>query len=219
MAHTVEKGPSGYVPVVRALIILADPEQTGVLRDAAARASDALGEAGHQVTTRDLRAEGFRAEMSAVEREAYESDRPIRDPLVAEHAELIGETNILVFVYPTLLSTLPAVMKGWLERVLVPGVGFVLDHRQKVRPGLHNVRRIVGVSTYAERRLDVKVTHDNGRRTITRALRMSAGLWTSATWVPLYSAGESTPEDRADFLDRCARRVARRWPPLPPLRT
>jgi putative NADPH-quinone reductase len=203
---------------VRALIILADPEPAGVLRDAAARASAALDHAGHQVTTRDLRADGFRPEMNAVEREAYESDRPIRDPLVAEYADLVGDTNILVFVYPTLLSTLPAVMKGWLERVLVPGVGFVLDHRQKVRPGLNHVRRIVGVSTYAERRVDVKVTHDNGRRTITRAVRMSAGLWTSATWVPLYSAGEATPAERAEFLDRCARRVARRWPPLPPPR-
>jgi putative NADPH-quinone reductase len=203
---------------VRALIILADPEPAGLLHDATARATAALQEAGHHVTTRDLRAEGFRAEMNAIERAAYESDRPIRDPLVAEHAELVGETNILVFVYPTLLSTLPAIMKGWLERVLVPGVGFVLDHRQKVRPGLSHVRRIVGVSTYAERRLDVKITHDNGRRTITRAVRMSAGLWTSATWVPLYSARESTPANRADFLDRCGRRVARRWPPLPPPR-
>jgi len=203
---------------VRALIILADAEPASILRDAATRAGEALVGVGHRVTVRDLHAEGFRAAMNAVEREAYETGHPICDPLVEEHAALLGETNILVFVYPTLLSTLPALMKGWLERVLVPGVGFVLDDRQKVRPGLNHVRRIVGVSTYAERRLDVKVTHDNGRRTITRAVRMSAGLWTSATWVPLYSAGEATPDDRADFLDRCARRVARRWPPLPPPR-
>ena len=198
---------------MRALIILADPEPASIRRDAAARAAEALVDAGHQVTVRDLHAEGFRAAMNAVEREAYETDQPIRDPLVEEHAVLLGEANILVFVYPTLLSTLPAVMKGWLERVLVPGVGFVFDHRQKVRPGLNQVRRIVGISTYSERRVDVKVTHDNGRRTITRAVRMSAGLWTSATWVPLYSADEATAEQRSEFIDRCARRVARRWPP------
>ena len=202
---------SGYRARVRALIILADPDPGGgICRDAAARAGAALETRGHEVTIRDLRAEGFRATMNAVERQAYHGDRPIRDPLVEEHAALVGEANVLVFAYPTVLSTLPGVLKGWLERVLVPGVGFVLDHRQKVRPGLQHVRRIVGISTYQERRLDVKVTHDNGRRTITRAVRMSAGLRTRTAWVPLYSAAEATSEQREQFLDRCASRVSRR---------
>jgi putative NADPH-quinone reductase len=195
---------------VAALVLLAEPDAGSICHEAADRVSDALGARGHEVTMRDLHAEGFRAEMNSVERDAYHGDRPIRDPLVEEHAALVGEARILVFIYPTVLSTLPAVMKGWLERVLVPGVGFVLDHRQKVRPGLQQVRRIVGISTYQERRLDVKVTHDNGRRTITRAVRMSAGLRTTTAWVPLYSAGDATPEQRREFLDRCGRRAARR---------
>ena len=39
-------------------------------------------------------------------------------------------------------------LRGWLERVLVPGVAFTFDEQGKVRPALSNVRRIVGVSTY-----------------------------------------------------------------------
>lgn len=192
---------------MRALVLLADTGEDRLLHDAAERAANALTAAGHPVDVRDLHAEGFGDAMTAVEREAYHRERPIRDPLVAEHAELVGEAQILVFVYPTLLSTMPPVMKAWLERVLVPGVGFVFDAAGKVQPGLLHVRRIVGISTYSERRLDVKVTHDNGRRTITRAVRMSAGVWVSTAWVPLYSAPAATARRRGAFLDRCALRV------------
>ena len=53
-----------------------------------------------------------------------------------------------MFVYPTWWSGLPAILKGWLERVMVPGVGFTFDSRTgKVKPGLTHVRRIVGIST------------------------------------------------------------------------
>ena len=54
-----------------------------------------------------------------------------------------------MFVYPTWWSGLPAILKGWLERVMVPGVGFRFDERtHKVRPGLGQVRHIIGISTY-----------------------------------------------------------------------
>lgn len=194
---------------MRALILLAATEGNDLCGKAAERAATALRAKGHDVSLRDLVAEGFAVAMTAEEREAYHGDTPILDPLVAEHAALVGAAEILVFVYPTSLSTMPPILKGWLERVMVPGVGFVLDHRNKVQPGLGHVRRIVGISTYSEGRVEVKMTRDNGRRTITRALRLSCGLRTRTAWVPLYSVGAATAEQRAKFLERCARRTGR----------
>ena len=77
----------------------------------------------------DLYAVGFAAAMSPEERHAYHGDEPIIDPLVAEHAALVLRADALVFVYPTWWSGLPAILKGWLERVMVPGVGFRFDER------------------------------------------------------------------------------------------
>ena len=39
-----------------------------------------------------------------------------------EHADVVARAGLLVFVYPTWWSGLPAILKGWLERVMVPGV-------------------------------------------------------------------------------------------------
>jgi putative NADPH-quinone reductase len=148
----------------------------------------------------DLERLGFRAAMSPDERAAYHGEDPILDPLVARHAELVGRATLLAFVYPTWWSGLPAILKGWLERVMVPGVGFRFDERSgKVRPGLTNVDTIVGVSTYGSRRAYVRAINDNGRRTLTRALRLSCGLRTRTRWIGMYGLDSSTAVQRAEF--------------------
>ncbi len=134
---------------------------------------------------------------------------PISDPLVAEHARLVQRASTIVFVYPTWWSGLPAIMKGWLERVLVPGVGFVLDERtNKVRPGLGQMRRIVGISTYGSPRSYVRLVNDNGRRIISRALRMSCGLRVRVSWLGLYAIDTATAAQRQAFLARVEQKMA-----------
>ena len=113
-----------------------------------------------------------------------------------------------MFVYPTWWSGQPAIMKGWLERVMVPGVGFHLDERNKVVPGLNHVRRIVGISTYGSPRPYVKLVNDNGRRVITRALRLSCSWRTRTRWLALYSMDTATDADRRAFLHRITDRMA-----------
>ncbi len=146
--------------------------------------------------------------MSLEERLAYETDEPVVDPCIAGHVERLRRAEILVFVYPTWWSGLPAVLKGWLERVMVPGVGFTFDARSgKIRPGLQQVRHIVGISTYGSPRSYVRLVNDNGRRILTRALRMSCGLRVRTRWMGIYAMDTATAEERAKFLARIERRM------------
>ena len=194
---------------MKALVVIAHPCSDSFSHVAAGRAVDGLREAGHDVDTIDLYAEGFRTAMSREERFAYETDDPILDPQVAAHAELLKTSEILVFVYPTWWSGLPAILKGWLERVMVPGVGFTFDEKSgKVRPGLAHVRRIVGISTYGSPRLAVRLVNDNGRRILTRALRLSCGVRARTEWLPLYGMDTLAHADRAAFLTRVEQRLA-----------
>lgn len=194
--------------MVKALVVIAHPCDDSFCHAAASRAVDGLHAAGHDVDVIDLYAAGFRAAMSEAERVAYESDEPILDPQVREHADLLRAAEILVFVYPTWWSGLPAILKGWLERVMVPGVGFRLNERNKVRPGLRQVRRIVGISTYGSPRLAVRVVNDNGRRVLTRALRLSCGPRARTEWLALYGMDTTSHADRAAFLTRIEQRLA-----------
>lgn len=194
---------------MKALVVIAHPCDDSFSHAAAERAVAGLTAAGHQVDTIDLYAEGYRTAMSYEERVAYHGDDPVLDPQVARHIELLQGSQILVFVYPTWWSGLPAILKGWLERTMVPGVGFRFDEKSgKVKPGLTHVKRIVGISTYGSPRLAVRLVNDNGRRTLTRTVRLSSGIRTRTEWFGLYGMDTASAGDRTAFLARIEQRLA-----------
>lgn len=195
---------------MRVLLVHAHPDPSSyshALRDAACKG---LVAGGHEVDVVDLYAEGFRAAMSREERVAYESGSPILDAQVAAHVELLRRADALVFVYPTWWWGLPAVLKGWLERVLVPGVAFVLDERtNKVKPGLAHIRRLAAVTTYGSSRAYMRFFNDAGRRVLTRCVRLLMPRWgRRVRWLGLYGMDGSTPAQRAAFLSRVERELA-----------
>lgn len=189
------------------LVVLAHPNADSFNHAIARQACGTLRGLGHDVHLLDLYALGVRAAMTADEHRAYHTDQPVLDPLVTAHIELVRRAEALVFVYPTWWSSLPAILKGWLERVMVPGVGFVFDDAGKVRPGLKHIRRIVGISTYGSPRGYIFAINDNGRRTLTRALRMICGLRTRCRWLGFYAIDTSTADQRTAFLQRVEKRM------------
>jgi NAD(P)H dehydrogenase (quinone) len=192
---------------MRVVVVIAHPDPNSFNHAIASTACTALNAAGHEVTVLDLYAEEFRTAMSPAERLAYHSDRPILDPMAERHADIVKQAEALVFVYPTWWSTVPAILKGWLERVMVPGVGFVFDDDHHVRRGLTQVRRIVGISTYSARWVYVKAVHDNGRRVLLRALRLNTATFTNRSWLGLYEMNTRTAEQRTAFLNRVDRKM------------
>ncbi|HEY0520049.1 MAG TPA: NAD(P)H-dependent oxidoreductase [Ilumatobacteraceae bacterium] len=192
---------------MRAVVVVAHPDPSSFTHAIASTATAALERSGHHVIVLDLYAEEFRAAMSRAERVAYHGTRPLLDPMAERHADIVKRADAFVFVYPTWWSTMPAILKGWLDRVMVPGVGFVFDDDQHVRRGLKKVHRIVGISTYGSRRLYVKAIHDNGRRMLMRSLRMNTAVLTRRTWLALYEMDTSTAEQRAAFLQRVDRKM------------
>jgi len=190
------------------LVVCAHPHENSFNHAIVESVERGCARAKHHTTTLDLYAIGFPAAMSTAEHRAYHGDHPILDPLVAEHAALVQQAQTLVFVYPTWWSQPPAILRGWLERVLVPGVAFRFDDKGKVRPGMQHVRRIIGVSTYGAPWTYVKLLNDGGRRMLTRALRMNCGVRTPTTWIGLYAMDSAGDRERAAFLDRVEHRLA-----------
>ncbi|MBU3688600.1 MAG: flavodoxin family protein [Actinobacteria bacterium] len=186
---------------MNALVVFAHPDPESYNRALADAVVRGLASAGHQVTLLDLYALDYPGALSPAEWAAYTTDQPIVDPLVAEHARLVKEAELLVFVYPTWWSSVPAILKAWFERTLVMGTAFSLDPRtQRVRPGLTHVRRVVGVTTYGSPWWYIKAVNDNGRRTIARTLRVACGRGTKVSWHALYALDGRTEQRRREFV-------------------
>jgi putative NADPH-quinone reductase len=182
----------------------------GFIRRIADRACAGLQQAGHDVDRVDLVAERFSPVMTVEDRRAYFSPQPLVCPETAASARLVRGATGLVLVYPTTLSTVPPRLKGWIERVLVPGVAFTIGDRTGAEPGLSNIRRITGITVHRDTRLEVLRHGDNGRRLIRRNIRLCGGLRTTSRWIAMYDEARATEDDRTAFLAVVQRRMGRR---------
>ena len=171
----------------------------------------ALGaQRAHNITAIRLADEKFVTAISTAERAAYETSSPLISDETKANAETLMQAEALIFVYPTWWSGLPAQLKGWLERVFVLGVAFRFNDNNKIRPNLQNIRHIIGVSTYGSPWRYVKLINDNGRRTLTRALRMSTGLRTRTMWCGIYALDTCTQLQREEFIAETVQKITKR---------
>lgn len=194
---------------MNALVVHAHPDPTSFSRHLLDRAVAGLESSGHTCQIIDLYGLDYQAAMSRSEHVAYSTPNPILDDTVAAHAASLGTCEILVLVYPTWWSAMPAILKGWIERTFVPGTAFGLDDASgRIAPLLGNVRHVVGITTHGSPWWYVKLVNDNGRRTATRALRGSTGLRTKTTWLAMYDLDSRSDLRREAFLDRVERTMA-----------
>ena len=173
------------------------------------RVTAALGRAGHEVRLLDLHAIGFDPVMGTEERRRYNELGPGEHPL-PEHAAHLAWCEALVFVYPTWWYGLPAMLKGWLDRVWTPGTAFGLDPATgEIKPLMTHLRRVAVVTTCGAPWWFSRWVGFPGRRTITRGLRVLCAKRCRTTYLAHYRMDASTDASRARFLDRVERRFAR----------
>jgi NAD(P)H dehydrogenase (quinone) len=160
-----------------------------------------LEAAGHEVDLLDLYAEKFDPVLSEEARRRYHDvpeNRVGLEPYVARLAT--AETIVLQF--PTWCFGMPAMLKGFCDRLLMPGVAFDLSDPARVKPSLLNLRRIVGVVTYGRPWYMAKWMGDPPRKTVTRYLRWFTGGRARAEYHALYHMNVATDAQRKAFIAR-----------------
>lgn len=101
-------------------IILGHPDPNSLNHALAQIAARELVAMGRTVRFHDLHAEGFDPVLPAAESLRH-ADLP---PLVAQHCAEIKEADGLIIVHPNWWGQPPAMLKGWVDRVLRPGVAY-----------------------------------------------------------------------------------------------
>lgn len=105
---------------MRVSIILGHPGPNSFNHALARTAEAALRDLGVEVRFHDLQAEGFDPVLPAAEI-ARDAALP---PLIARHCAELREADGLVIIHPNWWGQPPAVLKGWVDRVLRPGVAY-----------------------------------------------------------------------------------------------
>lgn len=191
---------------MRVLHLYAHPLEASLHGAIRRKAQGALEAGGHEVDIIDLYAEGFDPVLSADERERYHDEA--RNTVGIEgYVERLRRAEALVVQFPTWSFGPPAILKGFFDRVFVPGVAFDISDPAKVRPLFGHIRRLVGVVTYGRPRLHARWVGDPPRRLVTRHLRWFVAAGAPVHYEALYHLNVATDARRRRFLDRVERRL------------
>ena len=101
-------------------IILAHPNRESLNHAIAAAAIDALKSNNHDVNFHDLYEEGFDPVLPNLE---IEKDVPLPNNIERYCLEIAGADGIIV-IHPNWWGQPPAILKGWIDRVIRPGVAY-----------------------------------------------------------------------------------------------
>src|SRR5688500_7011966 len=188
---------------LRFLVVYAHPMQNSYQAALHRGVVEALQGAGHHVDDLDLYAEQFQPVLSRQEREHY-YDPANNRTLVTKEAERLLCCDGLVLVFPTWWYGMPAILKGYFDRVWVPGVAFeIVDGR--TRPLLHNIKRFVVVTTYGSPWwLNKLVLGDPVRKVFMRGIQHVFSPQARKLWLALYGLDHVDAEVRQRFLRRVA---------------
>ncbi len=122
----------------RSLVVLASPEPSSFAAALASTAVDALAGAGWDVTLLDLYREGFDPVLSEddfterviaerlqpMDEQAHAAARGTFAPDLARHVELFESAALLLLVSPMWWFSVPAMLKGWIDRVFANGIAY-----------------------------------------------------------------------------------------------
>jgi putative NADPH-quinone reductase len=194
---------------MRTLVVHCHPNPESFSAALHATACAALRKGGGDLRVIDLYAQGFDPVMKRDERVAYIDNPGLIEARVQPHVDALRWAEHLVFVYPVWYHGPPAMLKGWLERVFLPGVAFSPATRKgdKTAPGLRHVRRLTVVTTSGAPHWWLWVVGNPNRRLFTRAIRGLCARACRVTWLQLTDMNNVTAQDRSAFLERVARKL------------
>jgi putative NADPH-quinone reductase len=195
---------------MRMLVIFAHPLEdsfAAALRDIVV---ETLSAGGHEVDLCDLYKETFDPVMSARERSVYYKDMLNNVQAVSDHVQRLRWAEGVVLVFPSWWYGMPAILKGYFDRVWLPGVAFEFGP-QAIRPLLTSVRLFGVVTTTGAPGWFTRIYMGNpSRKVLMRGIaRPLTARGAERFWLALHGMDKTTAAARLAFVERVRARLAR----------
>ncbi len=176
----------------------------------ASRAIASIKVNGHEVDVIDLDAEGFDPCVGEVEWKNRDSGVP---ESLARHVDALRWATDLVLVYPTWYGSMPALLKGWFDRVWGRGVAWDIAPGAAVpRPLLRHITNIWVLTSHGSSKRMNMVQGEAGRQFMLRTVRLTCSRRCRTRWVAFYGNDLATNADRQAFLDHVVQQFAKIGP-------
>jgi NAD(P)H dehydrogenase (quinone) len=128
---------------------------------------------------------------------------------VQAHVDALKWCEHIVFVFPIWFYGPPAMLKGWLERVWLPGVAFLPPPNKGATavPGLRHIRYLTVITHGGSPWWWLKVMGDPAKKLFTRGLRAIMAKNCTTTWLQLHNMNNVSRADCAAFITQVTTRL------------
>lgn len=200
---------------MRALVVYCHPDPASFNAAIRDQVCGKLRAAGAELRLHDLYADSFRPIMSRQEWLDYLDPAQNTRP-VAGDVQALRWCDTLIFVYPTWWYGLPAMLKGWLDKVMLPDVAFLMPDAENrtIRPGLHHITRLGVFTTCGASFWLTSLIGAPGKRTLLRGVGYLCAPRRRSVFAAHYLMDSSTPESRAQHLEHVGRKMDKLLAPM-----
>lgn len=167
-----------------------------------------LQRANHEVDLMHLDNDGFNPRMSGADLKAFLEHQPI-DPQVIDYNERLEKADHLIFIFPIWWDIMPATTKGFIDRVLSPGV--VYDHHPRgfgLVPLLENLRGVTIITTMNKPKILYSLIIGNLiKKVMLKSVFKTMG-YKNLKWINLTSVKSAGHKKRVEWLNDLENRFA-----------
>ncbi|MEQ1900158.1 MAG: NAD(P)H-dependent oxidoreductase [Devosia sp.] len=199
---------------MRVMVLHAHPVETSFNRALCNAVLETLKAKGHEPDLVDLYAEGFDPVLSREGRLNYHHVPDNITPELKPYVDRLMAAEAIVIVHPVWNYGFPAILKGYFDKVFLPGVSFILeggdgDDKGKLIPNLKHIKKVAFVTTYGGDRLRTIIMGDPPRRMARRWAWITFGGWLPPKYLALYDMNNVTPAQLTAFIEKVKRAIAR----------
>lgn len=159
-----------------------------------------LDKANHDVDLMHLDHDGFNPVMSKEDLLAFVNHKPI-DPQVIDYNDRLRKADHLIFIFPIWWDLMPATTKGFIDRVLSPGV--VYDHHPRgygLVPLLKNLKGVTVITTMNKPKwMYTLIVGNLIKKAMIKSVFKTMG-YKNTTWISHYSVKSVTHKKRVKWL-------------------
>lgn len=131
----------------RFVVVSAHPLKESLCGHLTALVAEQIAASPHELQLFDLYQRGFDPRLSPAERQSYYTTQ-YDTAGIAHDSAALQNADVLILVFPTWWFGLPAILKGWIDRVFVPGTAY--DHAPdfgRMIPRLNAMTACIAITT------------------------------------------------------------------------
>lgn len=191
---------------MRTVIVFNHPYEKSYCNAILEAVTNGIKKGQHEVDLMHLDNDGFNPVMSKADLKAFVEHKPI-DPLVIDYNKRLEKADHLIFIFPIWWDLMPAMTKGFIDRVLCPGV--VYDHHPRgfgLVPLLKKMKSVTIITTMNKPKIMYSLLIGNLiKKAMLRSVFKTMG-YKNVNWINFASVKSVSQDKRVKWLAELERR-------------